>query len=135
MLRQPKKTKYNKYFKPRRLPQSWNKMKELQPMLTYSLVALESSFINYSQIEAARQIIRRTIKRRGKLEIYVLPDIGISNKSSGARMGKGKGKVKRWVGSVAAGKTVFKLIGIKRSEAILALKKGANKLPLAFRVC
>ena len=134
MQRQPKKTKYNKYFKPRYFAKSWSKMKELKPYSVFSLVAFESFFLNYTQLEAARQIIKRTTKRKGKLEICVLPDLGISNKSTSARMGKGKGKIKQWVASIPAGKVIFRLIGVSAFEAIPALKKGANKLPLKVKI-
>lgn len=51
------------------------------------------AYINGRQIEAARQGIRRMLKRTGRLKILLLPDIGIINKSSAVRMGKRKRKV------------------------------------------
>ena len=95
---------------------------------------IQSGYINGQQIEAARQNIRRKIKREGKLEIPILTDIPISRKPTAARMGKGKGKVNNWVTSLPAGKPLFLLYGINEEVGLPALKSGANKLPLKIKI-
>lgn len=134
MLIQPKKTKYRKYFKPRKLPKSSTKTQKLKNLNFFALIAMESGFLNGRQLEAARQNIRRKVKREGKLEILVFPDIAISKKASAARMGKGKGKVDHWIASLSAGKTVFLLYGVEEEQGIPALKSGANKLPIKLKI-
>lgn len=134
MLIQPKKTKYRKYFKPRIIPKNSTKIQKLKKLNFFALVAIESGFLNGRQIEAARQNIRRKVKREGKLEILVFPDIAISQKASAARMGKGKGKVDHWVASLSAGKNVFLLYGVEEEQAVPALKSGANKLPIKLKI-
>nr|YP_011008363.1 ribosomal protein L16 [Sporochnus bolleanus]WBP70334.1 ribosomal protein L16 [Sporochnus bolleanus] len=134
MLTQPKKTKYSKYFKPRQLPQSSTQTHNLGELTCFALVTTRSGFLNGRQIEAARQNIRRRVKREGKLEIPIFPDIAITRKASAARMGKGKGKINHWVASVAAGRTIFLLYGIDAEQGIPALQAGANKLPLKLKI-
>lgn len=134
MLIQPKKTKYRKYFKPRGLPKNSTKTHKLKELNCFALVAKNSGFMNGKQIEAARQNIRRKVKREGKLEILVFPDIAISRKPLAARMGKGKGKVSHWVASLAAGQTVFRLYGIEAEQGIPALQAGAKKLPIRLKI-
>nr|YP_009549880.1 ribosomal protein L16 [Cladosiphon okamuranus]AYW52594.1 ribosomal protein L16 [Cladosiphon okamuranus] len=134
MLTQPKKTKYRKYFKPRRGPGNLNQTHKLEELNFFALIAMESGFLNGRQIEAARQNIRRKVKREGKLEIKVFPDIAISRKASAARMGKGKGKVDHWVSSIPAGKTIFTLYGIEAEQGVPALQSGANKLPIKLKI-
>lgn len=134
MLTQPKKTKYRKYFKPRRLPANSTQTHKLKEVDSFVLIAMESGFLNGRQIEAARQNIRRKVKREGKLEILVFPDIAISRKASAARMGKGKGKVNHWVASISAGRSLFRLYGIEAEQAIPALQAGANKLPMRIKL-
>ncbi len=131
---QPKKTKYRKYFKPRGLPKNTTHTPKLKETTCYALVALESGYLNGRQIEAARQNIRRKVKREGKLEILVFPDIPISRKPSAARMGKGKGKVDHWVTALTAGKIIFSLYGIDPERGIPALRSGAKKLPLKLKI-
>nr|QWK44337.1 ribosomal protein L16 [Ecklonia arborea] len=134
MLTQPKKTKYRKYFKPRGLPNPSTKTLKLTKGTCFAIRSLKSGYINGRQIEAARQNIRRKIKREGKLEILIFPDIAISRKTSAARMGKGKGKVDHWIASIAAGQTLFVLYGIDAEQGIPALHSGANKLPLKIKI-
>lgn len=134
MLMQPKKTKYRKYFKPRGLPNPSTKTLKLTKITCFALRSLKSGYINGRQIEAARQNIRRKIKRGGKLEILIFPDIALSRKTSAARMGKGKGKVDHWIASISAGQTLFLLYGIDAEQGIPALHSGANKLPLKIKI-
>jgi len=134
MLIQPKKTKYRKYFKPRKLPKPSTQTNTLGELTCFALVAKESGYLNGKQIEAARQNIRRKVKREGKLEILVFPDIGISQKASAARMGKGKGKGDHWIAALSAGQVVFLLYGLDAEQGIPALQSGANKLPLKLKI-
>jgi len=134
MLTQPKKTKYRKYFKPRRLPKNSTKTLKLGEHNCFALVALESGYLNGRQIEAARQNIRRKVKREGMLQILTLPDIAVSHKALAARMGKGKGKVDHWVAAIAAGRALFILYGIEPEQGIPALRSGANKLPMKLKI-
>nr|QWK44990.1 ribosomal protein L16 [Analipus japonicus] len=131
---QPKKTKYRKYFKPRRLPSNSTQTQRLGELNCFALITTESGYLNGRQIEAARQNIRRKVKREGKLEIPVFPDIPISRKASAARMGKGKGKIDHWVAALPAGRTIFLLYGIDAEQGIPALQSGANKLPLKLKI-
>ena len=131
---QPSKTKYKKYHKPRQVPNQVGKLQSLKPISSLSLIAVESSYITGRQIEAARQIIRRKLKRKGRLRILLYPDLPITNKPTAARMGKGKGKVSYWVARADAGRPVFTLTGILAHEGIPALKSGALKLPIKLKV-
>lgn len=131
---QPKKTKYRKYFKPRNIPKKSTKTHTLGELNCFALIAVESGFLNGRQIEAARQNIRRKVKREGRLEIPIFPDTPISKKASAARMGKGKGKVDHWVSALSAGKLIFLLYGIDAEQAIPALQAGSNKLPIKLKI-
>lgn len=131
---QPKKTKYRKYFKPRVSPKNYTKKQTLSQLKCFALVPLQSGYLNEQQIEAARQNIRRKVKRQGRLEIPILTDIAISRKPTAARMGKGKGKLSYWVTSLPAGKPLFLLYGINEEQGLPALRAGANKLPFQFKI-
>ena len=59
----------------------------------FGLQAMERCWLSTRQIEAARQTITRTMKRRGKLWIRVFPQKSYSKKPLEVRMGKGKANV------------------------------------------
>nr|YP_009050506.1 ribosomal protein L16 [Sargassum fusiforme]AIG23773.1 ribosomal protein L16 [Sargassum fusiforme]QJC59480.1 ribosomal protein L16 [Sargassum fusiforme] len=134
MLLQPQKTRYKKYFKPRSLPKITIKTQKLNEQDCFAIIALKSGYINVQQLEAARQNIRRKIKREGKLEIIPLADKAVSNKPTSARMGKGKGKVNHWIAPILAGNPIFILYGTNKEQGFPALKAGANKLPLKIKI-
>ena len=64
---------------------------------SYGLRALESGRISARQIEAARRVITRRMKRRGKVWIKIFPSTPVTSKPVEVRMGKGKGAVDYWV--------------------------------------
>ena len=98
------------------------------------LKATESGILTSKQIEAARQAIVRKTKRQGKIWIKVFPDTPITAKSTGARMGKGKGNVSHWVAKVKGGSVLFELCGVEFNLVKLALATGGAKLPIKTKI-
>ena len=133
MLTGPKQTKYKKIRK--------GKLKKLEFKSnrlifgTYGLKAAESGIINSNQIEAARQTIIKKIKKKGQIWIKIFPDLPITSKSTGVRMGKGKGPFSHWGARVAKGTIIFEICGINFNTLCLALKAGGTKLPIKTRIC
>jgi len=101
---------------------------------TLGLKSVESGLISSQQIEAARQAIIRKIKRKGKIWIRVWPNIPVTIKSTGARMGKGKGRISHWCVRVRGGTVLFELCGISVNVAFIALKTGGAKLPIKTKI-
>ena len=128
MLNGPRQTKYKKTRK--------GKLKKLEfksnklVFGTIGLKAKEAGIINARQIESARQAIVRKIKRKGKVWIKIFPDIPITKKPTGIRMGKGKGQVSHWGARVRGGTIIFEICGVNNNAAIAALKTGGAKLPV-----
>ena len=96
----------------------------------YGLKALEPERITARQIEAARRVITRFIKRQGKLWIKIFPDLPVSSKPAEVRMGKGKGAPEFWASRVKPGKIIFELDGITEEMAKAAFEKASAKLPI-----
>jgi large subunit ribosomal protein L16 len=91
MYNGPKQVKYKKIKKGKikRFEFKANKLK----FGTVGLKAAESGLVNSRQIEAARQAIAKKMKRKGKIWIKIFPDLPITSKPAGVRMGKGKGQL------------------------------------------
>ena len=134
MLITPRKTKFRKYFRPRGLPRPTFKPNKLRVLNCFALILKESGYLEGRQVEAARQNIRRKIKREGRLEVLVSPEVPITKKPSAVRMGKGKGKVNQWITPLPAGRVIFKLYGISKKEGMPALQSGAKKISLNLKV-
>jgi large subunit ribosomal protein L16 len=129
MLLQPKKLKFKKFQKGRRLggPKSCSIV-----LGSYALCAKESGYVNARQLEAARQTINRHLQRQGRIWIRVFPDYGVTKKPTEIRMGKGKGKVDHWACKIRAGIILFEIDGVNFTLAQKAFVSGAHKLPLSI---
>jgi len=97
---------------------------------SFGLKALEGAFLTEKQIEAARKVILRYLKKGGKLWIRVLCEKPITSKGVEFSMGGGKGDVSGYVAPVKAGRIIFEIEGIDEKDAREALRKAASKLPI-----
>lgn len=96
----------------------------------FGLKALEPERVTARQIEAARRVISRSIKRIGKMWIRIFPDVPVSSKPAEVRMGKGKGAPEYWACRVKPGKILFELDGVPEDIARIAFEKASAKLPI-----
>lgn len=125
----PSKTKYRKAQRARGFAGVETRVKELA-FGSFGLKALESKWITEKQIEAARRVILRYLKKGGKMWIRIFPDKPITSKGVEFSMGGGKGDVVGWVAPVKVGRILFEIDGIDEKSAREALRKVASKLPL-----
>lgn len=128
MLLSPKKTKYRKAHKGR----IHGNAKGGTTLLfgSFGLKAITPERVTARQIEAARRVITRFIKRQGRLWIRIFPDVPVSKKPTEVRMGKGKGNPEYWVCRVKPGRIMFELEGIEEEIAKIAFEKASSKLPV-----
>ena len=98
------------------------------------LKAVESGIINSRQIEATRQAISRKTKRKAKIWIKIFPDLPITSKPTGVRMGKGKGSFSHWGVRVRSGTVLIEICGTNTNVLIEALKTGKAKLPIKTKI-
>lgn len=98
------------------------------------LKATESGIINSRQIEAARQAISRKTKRKAKIWIKIFPDLPITSKPTGVRMGKGKGQFSHWGARVRSGTVLIEICGTNTNVLMEALKTGKAKLPIKTKI-
>lgn len=124
----PKQIKYKKKFKGVLKGKTFKGSKIT--FGNYAIKAIEEGRITSRQIESARKIIVKKMKKLGFLWIRIFPDIPITSKPTEVRMGKGKGAVSFWVSKVKKGQILFEVSGIDFNTAKKALKSGSNKLPI-----
>ncbi|MBT3512924.1 MAG: 50S ribosomal protein L16 [Nitrosomonadales bacterium] len=97
----------------------------------FGLKAVGRGRITARQIEAARRVMTRHIKRGGRIWIRIFPDKPISKKPAEVRMGKGKGSVEFYVAEIQPGKMLYEMDGVSETLAREAFRLAAAKLPLA----
>lgn len=124
----PKKTKYRKSLKGKRGGKATRMIK--LSFGNYGLKSLENCWVSSRQIEAARRVLTRYIKKNGKLWIRIFPDKPVTAKGGEMPMGKGKGAVDHYVAVVKPGMIMFEMDGLTEKEAKEALEAAAYKLPI-----
>ena len=97
---------------------------------SYGLKSLGTRWISARQIEAARRMILRYLKKGGKFWIRIFPDKPVTRKGTEVPMGGGKGAVDHYVFPIRPGRIIFEIEGIKEEIAREALEKAADKLPV-----
>jgi large subunit ribosomal protein L16 len=95
--------------------------------------AMETSWITARQIEAARRVMVRYLRRGGKMWIRIFPDKSVTKKPAETRMGSGKGAPDHWVAVVKPGRMLFEISGIRESSAQQAMHLASYKLPISTR--
>ena len=101
---------------------------------TYGLKALEPGWITSRQIESARVIISRKIRKVGRMWIRIFPHKSITKKPAETRMGKGKGVPEYWVAVVKPGRILFEVDGLSEEDALEAFRVCSHKLPIKTKM-
>jgi len=127
-MMQPKRTKFRKQMKGRNrgLALAGNKVSFGE----FGLKSAEWGRLTARQIEAARRVITRYVKKGGKMWIRVFPDVPVTKKPLEVRMGSGKGNVEFWAAKVQPGRMIYELEGVTEAEAREAFTLAAAKLPV-----
>src|SRR5437588_3436807 len=99
----------------------------------YGLQALDHAWLDSRQIEAARRVITRYIRRGGKVWIRSFPDKPVTKKPAETRMGSGKGSPDHWVAVIKPGHIIFELSGVNQDVAKEAMRLASYKLPFETR--
>ncbi len=124
----PKKVKHRKWMKGRSKGNETRGSK--LAFGSYGLKVLETKWITSRQIESARRVIIRYIRKGGKLWIRIFPNKPVTQKGTEVPMGGGKGGVDHYVFPVKPGRIIFELEGIEPEKAKEAFRKAGMKLPL-----
>lgn len=98
------------------------------------LKAIESGIINSKQIESAQKAITLKIKKKGKMWTRIFPNIPITSKSIGIRMGKGTGQISHWGARICGGNIIFEICSKDFNLIFAALKTASSKLPIKTKI-
>ncbi len=130
----PKKVKHRKWHAPRRANKGVSSRSNTLAYGSFGLRALTPAWVTSRQIEAARRVLTRYVRRGGKIWIRVFPDRPVTKKGNELPMGGGKGSPEHFVCTVKPGMILFEMDGITVHDAATALGEAAYKLPLKARV-
>ena len=99
----------------------------------YWLKAITSSYITNKEIESARKVIVRAIKKTGKMWIRIFPDVPFTRKWLEMPMGTGKGDVYIYTAPVRKWRVMFEIMWVPKALAKETLIKASKKLSVKAR--
>jgi large subunit ribosomal protein L16 len=101
----------------------------------YGFKALETKNLLTSHFMTLHKILIKTLKKKGKFFFNLYPSHSLTKKSTGLRMGGGKGKIETWYCSIHAGSIFLEIetsLSFKEFQSIFFIC--INKLPLKFKL-
>ncbi len=101
---------------------------------SHGLKAITGKWVTSRQIEAARKVLTRFVKKGGKIWIRIFPDKPVTLKGAETPMGKGKGSVDHYVVDVKPGAVMFEIDGVSEKDAVEGLTLAGHKLPVKCKV-
>jgi large subunit ribosomal protein L16 len=127
----PKRTKYRKVHRGRRtgVATQGNDL----AFGEFGLQAAGVCWMTNRQLESARRILTRYVRRGGQIWIRVFPDKSYTKKPAETRMGSGKGMPEGWVAVIKPGRVLFEMGGVTPEVAKRAFQLAADKLPIKTR--
>lgn len=126
----PKKVKHRKWHRPRRNNKGVATRTNTVAFGSFGLKSLEHGWVTSRQIEAARRVLTRYVKRGGKIWVRIFPDRPVTKKGSEVPMGGGKGTPDHYVCTVKPGNVMFEMGGVPDDKAIEALNFASYKMPV-----
>jgi large subunit ribosomal protein L16 len=126
----PKKVKHRKWHKPRHRNKGVASRTVTVAFGEFGLKATSHGWVSSRQIESARRVLSRYVRRGGKIWIRIFPDRPVTKKGSEVPMGGGKGSPDYYVSTVKPGTVLFEMDGIPEASAREGLLEAAYKLPV-----
>jgi large subunit ribosomal protein L16 len=84
------------------------------------------------QLEAVRRVLKRTLRKRGNIYLFVFPNFAPTRKPNETRMGKGKGIPKFSVCCVKKNTRLFEILTFKVFALNALYKRAFKKVGLRF---
>lgn len=136
IILRPRTFKYKKLHKIRRIRTFKN-----TPILkigTSGLLLLKPIRLTSSHISKFKLFLKRAVRKVDRTRRFYwfncFPFFPLTRKPIGARMGKGKGKAKKWYTSVPGGLNIVEFLNLRTGRAMYFMKQLTHKLgcPTAF---
>jgi large subunit ribosomal protein L16 len=130
----PKKVLHRKWHAPRRNNKGVASRTNTVAFGSHGLVSQSYAWVSSRQLESARRVLAKYVRKGGKIWIRVFPDRPVTRKGAEVPMGGGKGSPDHYVCTVKPGTVLMEMGGIPESAAREALELAAYKLPVKVRI-
>jgi len=129
----PKKVQHRKWQKGRRRGDGVASRAVDLAFGDFGLKSEVYGWVSSRQLEAARRVLTRYVRRGGKIWIRVFPDKPVTKKGNETPMGGGKGSPDHYIAVVRPGTLIFEMGGMPESAAVEAIELAGHKLGVRTR--
>jgi large subunit ribosomal protein L16 len=130
----PKKVQHRKWHKGRRRNLGVATRANEVSFGEFGLKSESFGWVTSRQIEAARRVLTRYVRRGGKIWIRIFPDKPVTKKGNETPMGGGKGAPDHFVAVVKPGTVLFEMGGITKEAATTAINLAGYKFGLKTKI-
>jgi len=130
----PKKVKHRKWQKGRGRQKGVATRNNDIDFGDFGLKSLGHGWVGSRELESARRVLTRYVKRGGKIWIRVFPDRPVTKKGNETPMGGGKGSPDHYVAVVKPGTILFEMGGLDAAVAKVAMDLAGYKLGVKTRI-
>lgn len=99
---------------------------------SFGLKVLDGGHLYFHQMKAIREAVRKYIKGKAKMKVYVNSKLLLRKKKTGMRMGKGKGPVLWWVYNIKPGTILMEVADFAMVKKIFSIV--SKKSPLKLKI-
>ncbi len=124
----PKKVAHRKWHKGRRRGLGVATRINSLAFGEYGLKSDSHGWVTSRQIESARRVLTRYVRRGGKIWIRIFPDKPVTKKGNEQPMGGGKGAPDHFIAVIKPGTVLFEMGGVTKINAQEAIKFASYKL-------
>lgn len=130
----PKKVLHRKWHKGRKRNKGVATRNTALAFGNYGLKSLTGGWLTSRQIESARRVLTRYVRKGGKVWIRIFPDKPVTKKGNEIPMGGGKGSPDHYVVVVKPGTVLFEIGGIPRDKASESMRAASFKLGVKTKI-
>lgn len=129
----PKKVQHRKWHKGRRRGLGFATRSNALSFGEFGIKSEDHGWVTSRQIESARRVLTRYVRRGGKVWIRIFPDKPITKKGNETPMGGGKGSPDHYVAVIKPGTMLFEMGGVDRVNAKEAMQMAGYKFGVKTR--
>src|SRR3989339_298684 len=123
----PKKVLHRKWHKGRKRQKGVATRANFVAFGSCGMKSLAHGWITSRQIESARRVLTRYVRKGGKIWIRIFPDKPVTKKGNEIPMGGGKGAPDHYVAVVKPGTVLFEMGGLTDGAAKEAIEMASFK--------
>lgn len=104
----------------------------------YGILLKTRFYYTSNHVNKFKLLLKRNTKKatftKKKFWLNIFPYIPVTRKNLGARMGKGKGKLKLWGGTLPANKNLFEIRNLRYGRILKLYRKFIVRLPIQTKL-